>query len=229
VKSIKVKVKTKDRMMSFLRRAFILLTFPFLLSTNASTVFADESAGENRLMEFLNGLETFSAGFEQTLYNEFGQELESSSGNVYLAQPGKFHWAYQQPYIQYLISNGSSLWIYDEDLEQVTISTIGDSVEKSPASILTGDVDLDDNYDIIELGRAEETDWIELIAKDANSQYNSIRLGFNQQELSGMVIFDNLGQRTLIMFTDAIRNAELDPVLFEFEPPAGVDVIDSRE
>jgi len=210
-------------------KAQLLVTCYLLLVTMPFIVTADNEAAKNKLEYFLDGLETFSAGFEQTLYNEFGQELESSSGTVYLAQPGKFHWAYQQPYIQYLISNGSSLWIYDEDLEQVTIGSIGDSVEKSPASILTGDVDLDDNYDIIELGRAEETDWIELIAKDTNSQYNSIRLGFNQQELSGMVIFDNLGQRTLIMFTDAIRNAELDPVLFEFEPPVGVDVIDSRE
>jgi len=206
-----------------------LVTCYLSLITFSVSINAEDGAARNTLESFLKGLQTFSADFEQTLFNEFGEELEISSGTVFLAQPGKFHWAYETPYSQYLVSNGKSLWIYDEDLEQVTISDMGDAVEKSPASILSGDVELEDNYLVNELGSDGENTWLEITPEDVNSQYNAIRLGFNEQELSGMVLFDNLGQSTRILFTSTSRNTELDSALFNFEPPEGVDIIDSRE
>lgn len=183
---------------------------------------------DEKLKSFLEGLETFSANFEQTLFNEFGESLETSSGTVYLQRPGKFHWVYASPYSQYLISDGTDLWIYDQDLEQVTVSVISNSIEKSPASLLAGDSNLGNDYIVKDLGHMDDADWIELAPVDQESQYQSIRLGFNGQELAGMVLFDNLGQTTRIIFSNDKRNETVDPALFQFIPPVGIDLIDNR-
>ena len=208
--------------------AFSLFTLIFLLI--GSAVYAQDDVTEpNRLEHFLDNLETFSAGFEQILSNEFGEEIETSVGVVYLMTPGKFHWAYYEPYSQFIISNGITLWIYDEDLEQVTIRRMSDSIENSPAAVLGGDIDIDAHYVVIDLEAKDGINWLELTPRDNDSQYDSIRLGFNNENLAEMILFDNLGQETRIRFLDAKRNLTLDHSLFVFDPPEGVDVIDDRQ
>lgn len=208
-----------------LKKSVVLfVTFHFLLF-----VLISAYAEGSRLDQFLNKLETFSAGFEQTLANEYGEELEKSVGVVYLMTPGKFHWAYYEPYSQFIISDGITLWIYDEDLEQVTIREMSESVENSPAAVLGGDIDIDQHYVVIDLGKSDGIDWQELTPRDVDSQYNSVRLGFKGNELAGMILFDNLGQETRITFLDTKCNLSLDNSLFKFEIPEGVDVIDERQ
>jgi len=186
--------------------------------------------GANKLQKFLQGLETYQARFTQTLLGENDEELETSTGTVYLERPGKFRWHYTDPYSQYLISDGHTLWVYDKDLEQVTIRNIDASMENSPASILGGDLDIDKYYEVNQLGREQDgSDWVELVPRNSDSQYKSVRLGFRDGQLSRMMLFDSLGQMTDIRFSDSRRNSELDETLFHFEPPAGVDVIDSRD
>ncbi len=208
----------------------LLLISPWgVLAQEVTIMDPTTTSVDTRLKQFLTELNTFNAEFEQTLFNEFDEVLETSSGVITLMRPGKFHWSYAQPYSQYLISDGQDLWIYDEDLEQVTVSSITDSIEKSPASVLAGDTDLNDDYIITDLGIMDGADWIELASADPESQYNSIRIGLNGQELSGMILFDNLGQTTRIIFNNGKRNETVDAALFDFSPPEGIDVIDNRE
>lgn len=195
----------------------------------AVCVNGTEQDGSTRLEQFLRGLDTYQAEFTQTLLNEDDQELETSHGTVYLERPGKFRWHYTDPYSQYLISDGHTLWVYDEDLEQVTIRDIDASLENTPAAILGGDLDIDKYYRVHELGReADGADWMELVPRADDSQYRSVRLGFRDGQLVRMILFDSLGQMTDMRFSDSRRNPGLDETLFHFEPPDGVDVIDSR-
>jgi outer membrane lipoprotein carrier protein len=181
-----------------------------------------------RLEGFLEGLESLSADFEQVLMDETGEELERSTGVVYIQRPGKFHWSYRDPFPQTIVCDGRSLWIYDEDLEQVTVRDVSDSLEDSPAALLGGDVDVDALYAVIDLGETEGVAWLELTPRDVDSEYRAVRLGFRGEEPAGMVLFDNLGQKTRITFHDVQRNVDLDADLFSFTPPAGADVIDER-
>jgi outer membrane lipoprotein carrier protein len=188
----------------------------------------EEANPSNPLETFLADLDTFSAGFEQTLLNELGEELEKSLGALYVERPGKFHWAYWEPFPQLIVSDGRSLWIYDEDLEQLTIRDVTASIDDSPAALLGGDVDVDLHYVVIDAGETEGVRWIDLTPRDIESQYETVRLGFREGELAGMELFDNLGQKTRITFQDVRRNPPLEPRLFGFTPPEGVDVVDER-
>ena len=206
-----------------------LFTFYFLLFTVVQTTNVRADDNVNQLDKFLEGLETLSAGFEQTLLNQYGEELEKSMGVMHLRRPGMFHWAYSEPYAQYLISDGVNLWIYDEDLEQVSIRDIANMIDDSPAAILAGDIDIDAHYIVMKSDSSGEIDWLELTPRDIESQYVAIRLGFQNEQLVRMIMFDSLGQTTQIVLLDIERNNTLDIELFQFTPPAGVDVIDSRQ
>lgn len=182
------------------------------------------------LKMFLSEFDSMQANFSQTLLNENGEQLEKTSGTLYLQQPGKFHWQYKEPYVQEIISNGEVLWIYDEDLEQLTIRNIDrDTIEKTPAAIILGDSRLEKHFVQVDMGNIDGFDWIELTPRDLEAQYKNIRIGFDRRRLGMMIIADNLGQTTRIDFNEVNKNTALSSKLFEFEIPDDVDVIDERQ
>ncbi|HKK16651.1 MAG TPA: outer membrane lipoprotein chaperone LolA [Gammaproteobacteria bacterium] len=203
---------------------FLLCTFCFLLAFPA---YAGNAQGP--LEKFLQDLESFKADFTQTLSNEHGEVLETSSGVVYMQSPQKFRWVYQEPYSQLIITDGTTLWMYDEDLQQVTIHDVSETIDSTPAAIISGQENIDAYYIKNAMGEIEGADWIELTPRNVDSQYSSIRLGFDNGELAMMILFDNLGQVTRIDFSNISRNKRFGGPLFTFSPPDNVDVIDDRQ
>ncbi len=186
-------------------------------------------AGEDKLRSFLDDLDSLTADFEQQLLDESGDLLETSRGKLYLQRPGRFDWQYNEPYAQRILTDGDTLWIYDEDLEQVTIRDMEAGMQATPAAILGGSADIDELYDIVDLGELEGYDWVRLESRDEDSQYSDVRLGFDGRELGMMILSDNFGQTTRIDFSNVELNPGLEASRFEFNPPDGVDVIDDRE
>lgn len=207
-----------------MKKFFLLFTFCLLPAFPAYAGNAPDP-----LEKFLHDLDSFKADFTQTLSNEHGEVLEKSSGIVYMQTPRKFRWVYQEPYSQLIITDGTTLWIYDEDLQQVTIRDVSESIDNTPAAIISGQQDIDDYYIKNDMGKIEGADWIELTPRDVDSQYRSIRLGFDNGELAMMILFDNLGQVTRIDFSNISRNKRFGGPLFTFTPPDNVDVIDDRQ
>lgn len=193
----------------------------------ARPVLAAEAAPDP-LARFLTDFQSLQAGFVQTLINEAGERLEQTEGVLYLQQPDKFHWAYQTPYQQKIITDGALLWIFDEDLEQVTIREAGVAIRQTPAAVILGDTDIGAHFIRLEMGRIEGFDWIRLTPKDAESQYDHLRFGFDHNRLAMLIIEDKLGQIIRIDFKDVVKNADLAADLFQLQIPAGVDVIDER-
>jgi outer membrane lipoprotein carrier protein len=189
---------------------------------------AQQPDRSGRLQTFLDKLDTFSAGFQQVVFDAKGNVEEKSVGVMYLKRPGEFHWSYWEPYSEEIISDGRTIWVYDKDLKQVTIKDAASSIGDSPAAVLAGNVDINKYYVVIDMGVTDATDWLELTPRDVNSQYKSVRLGFSGDKLSAMILFDDLGNKTQINFLNARVNMHLDDALFRFTPPKGVDVIDGR-
>ncbi len=187
--------------------------------------FAVGAEGAARLERFLADLQTLRADFEQQLFDEYGAPLETSTGRVRLARPDRFAWEYLEPYRQTIVSNGKELWVYDEDLAQVTINPIEGQNAATPAHLLSGNVDLAAEYETEELGERDGATWVRLTPRVANQQYDGIELGLTGEEVTAMRLQDNLGQVTELRFTRIERNAPIDPASFDFEPPAGVDIV----
>jgi outer membrane lipoprotein carrier protein len=207
----------------------LLITACFLVLNNIALSSEHDEAALTMLKDYISTLESFNAGFEQILYGQSGDTLERTAGIVKLQKPAKFYWEYQQPYNQFLISNGETLWIYDEDLEQVTINNVDNNIQNSPAALLSGEIDIKENYTVINLGKLDEHDWIELKSLKSDAEISSLRLAFFNGELSRMILFDSLGQTTELNFQDVLRDQKNVDAIFEFIPPQGIDVIDTRD
>ena len=203
----------------------IYLVLFLLLQT--SNVFAADN--NDPLQAFLNNFNSLESNFIQQLINENGEVLEKTEGVLQLQQPGKFNWTYETPYSQKIISNGDVLWVFDEDLEQLTIRNIGNALDETPAGIILGNNDINEHFVQVNMGVIEGYDRIDLTPHNLETQYRNIRIGFNNSQLGMMIVVDNLGQTTRIDFLHVKKNAELTPSSFEFEIPEGVDVIDERE
>jgi outer membrane lipoprotein carrier protein len=197
----------------------------FFLLALCSHGAAALDGGRARLDRFLAELTSFTATFEQQLFDEYGELIETSRGDVVIAKPGKFRWEYRAPYEQIIVSDGATLWVYDVDLEQVSINPLANDNPDSAAALLVGDTDVDSHYVVTEAPAIDGITWLSLAPRAAQAQYRSVEIGFDEQRLHGMRLSDNLRQLTAITFSDIARNVAIDPERFAFTPPPGVDVL----
>jgi outer membrane lipoprotein carrier protein len=206
-----------------MRRAGLLLfaaLAPWVVGADSP---ADLRAAE-RLEAAIRGLSSLRAEFRQTVTDAKGTETERAEGTVTLAQPGRFRWAYRVP-DQLIVSDGTTVWLYDADLAQVTVRPAADSLAGSPALLLSGQSDLKAEYDIADGGDAEGLAWSRLAPKGAESDFRELRIGISGADVKRMVLVDRLGQTTRLEFERIERNPRLDADAFRFTPPPGVDVV----
>jgi outer membrane lipoprotein carrier protein len=164
------------------------------------------------------------ADFEQTVYDRAQKVVQKSKGTFAFSRPGKFRWTYEKP-AQLIVGDGAKVWIYDVDLNQVTVRKLDKAVSSTPASLLTGDGKIDVLFDLAEQGVQDGIEWLEAKPKKPDTGFDRIRIGFAGDMLAAMELFDQFGTRTLLKFSNLRRNAALDPGLFRFTPPKGADVI----
>jgi outer membrane lipoprotein carrier protein len=178
-----------------------------------------------QLESFIQDVETVEAGFEQNLYDADSEPLQKSIGSIALKRPGKFVWTYFSPEEQQIVADGERIWMYDKDLEQVTVNTISDRIAGTPLILLMRAAPLEDSFEIKELGSAEGINWVELTPKADSSDFEQMFIGLNTDGLAALELRDNFGQATQIIFTNFKAGVELSDSLFEFIVPDGVDVI----
>jgi len=198
------------------------LTLGLVLVASAAT--ADDSVA--RIDKYLGSLRTLHADFVQVVRDREGQITSRATGTLSIARPDRFRWDYRQPYVQTIVADGRKLWLYDSDLEQVTVRTLEAGLGSTPAMLLSGSGKVGDSF----AAGAVESDggwtWCRLQPKSTATDFERVSLAFDARgELAAMELFDKLGQSTQIDFGNVRRNVALDARLFRFVPPKGADVI----
>lgn len=200
----------------------------FLLAPLVSLLLVAGDAradGLAQLKQFMEGTRSARGSFTQQVLSKSGRKPQQASGSFAFARPGKFRWTYEKPYAQLLVGDGSKLWAYDQELNQVTTKKLGQALGNTPAAILAGDNALDRNFALKDAGAADGLEWVEAVPKGDDSSFERIRLGLAGGQLKAMVLYDNFGQTTSLQFGQLERNPSLDASLFRFVPPAGADVV----
>ncbi|HCU88299.1 MAG TPA: outer membrane lipoprotein carrier protein LolA [Gammaproteobacteria bacterium] len=211
---------------SSLRLARILAVLSFGIFLVPLQVTAEDKLQPRTLLEqFLSDTSTFQAKFEQKLFDEYGNALETTTGEVLISKPGKFRWEYQKPYKQLIVADGTTLWVYDVDLEQVSINPLSPGTAGSPVEILVREVELERHYFIAESFDRDGIAWVSLTPRSQVAQYNAIEIGFSDKSIHAMKLLDNLNQLTEIQFRDIERNDKISDDYFRFEPIPGIDVM----
>jgi len=184
---------------------------------------AGPSIAEQELRALLRDVHTLKAEFVQTLFQpQTGQE-KVASGTFYLARPDRFRWEYRNP-PQLIIADGDTIWLYDPELEQASFRGQESALQGTPAQLLVDTRKLEEIFAVTGHGSNSEVEWVELTPRAEDSEFVRVRVAFSEGSLFAMDMEDQFGQRTLIEFSRVEYGPELDPKLFEYKPPSGIDV-----
>ncbi|MBI2509257.1 MAG: outer membrane lipoprotein chaperone LolA [Betaproteobacteria bacterium] len=183
------------------------------------------ASGVDALKGLLERTTTARAHFAQMILDKNLKMLQQATGTMQFSRPGRFRWEYDKPYEQVIVGDGSRLWIYDKDLNQVTVRKLDRALGSSPAALLAGSNEISKSYTFTALGNQEGLDWLEAVPKAQDTAFEKIRLGFGRSGLEALELRDPFGQITVIKFSTIERNPRLAPEAFRFTPPQGAAVI----
>ncbi len=196
----------------------------------AASSWADGLAS---LQTFVRTAKAGTAQFTQTVTSptKEGQpaRVQTSSGSFSFQRPGQFKFVYTQPFAQTIVADGKSLWLYDEDLAQVTRRPQADALAGTPAALLTSVQDmraLERDFNFTNLPDAEGLAWVQAHPKSQDAQIQALRIGFAADALAALEIDDSFGQRSVLRFQDLQLAPRLPAATFEFHAPSGVDVLE---
>lgn len=217
-----------------IRKLNILFPF-FLIIFIVMISFAQAEVKSNStLNQFYDRIQSMQADFEQVVSDSHGNIIEVSKGVLIFSRPDKFIFEYSSPAEQKYISNSKTLWIYDVELEQVSIKSLEAGLGDSPALLLSSNSNVYQYYYVndIKLISAVQTKqkvlhWVQLKAKKQDTTFDRVLLGFEQHKLKKMKMYDNFGQVTVLSFSNLQINKPFSNRQFNFVVPEGVDVIGS--
>ncbi len=199
-----------------------ILLFALLLGSMAANAATGARA---RLDAFANGLHSLQGSFTQTVYDAHGNITGSSRGTLALQGPRLFRWQVTDPYPQLIVADGNKVWVYEPDLQQVTVRDQGATEAHSPLTVLTDLSQLDKEFTTTDAGTREGLEWLRLVSKAKEPQFEYAEIGFDAAGPRRMLFKDTLGNRTEIAFSGWQRNPVLPAGTFAFVPPRDADVV----
>lgn len=195
-----------------------------LMAVSSLACAADEALV--RVDAYLSSLKTLSADFEQVVRDDKGQITGRSTGKLTLSRPDRFRWDYREPYVQTIVGDGRRLWLYDADLQQVTVRALEQGLGSTPAMLLSGSGKAADAFVGAGVVQRGNLAWCTLKPRQQGSDFDRVSLAFDGKgALVAMELVDKLGQATEIGFRNLARNGRVDEAAFRFVPPKGADVI----
>ncbi|RAO78035.1 outer membrane lipoprotein chaperone LolA [Dyella jiangningensis] len=206
-----------------MKRSLLLVaaTFAFALGSFAHAA----GPARTRLDAFANGLHSLTGKFSQTMTDANGHPGKPSAGTLALQAPRQFRWETLTPSKQTIVADGSRVWLYDPDLEQVTVRVQSAEESHSPLTVLTDVKQMDKDFNAVEQGEHDGLVWLRLTSKAKDPQFDYADLGFDANGLARMMFRDQLGATTDIRFSGWQRNVDVPASTFNFVPPPGADVI----
>lgn len=199
------------------------------LAILASCSFSAVAGALDDLNYFLKNTHSATGQFEQRVITDKGENPDGAGqGTFKFLRPGCFSWHYEAPFEELMMSDGNKLWLYDVEMAQVTVKKLTSALPATPASILFGNNNFSRDFDVKELSSQKGLNWLLATPKDSNSPFSEVRIAFKQRLPAQMILKDNFGQRTELVFTDVKGNVPLKSNDFRFEVPKGVDVLEDR-
>ena len=198
-------------------RLLFVLFLILSLSANAT--------GLERIKEYFQNIQSASADFHQVVTDKQGHKTQDVTGVMQLQKPNKFRWDYNKPFVQQIIGDGEKIWLFDPELNQVTVRSFAKAAGSSPAALLAGGKEMERSFVIKDASRKGTLEWVLAVPKIGETGFERLFLGFKGDALMEMELHDSFGNRTAIQFINVVRNPKLSADLFKFTPPRDADVL----
>jgi len=196
-----------------------------LIATLFAATLAHADTARSRMEAFSKDLKSVTARFSQSVTDANGERGDESRGTMALMAPRQFRWETTDPYEQTIVADGTRVWVFEPDLQQVSVRSQSLEEAHSPLTVLTDLSQLDSQFGASESGERDGLLWLKLVPQAKEPEFEYAELGFSAGALERMLFKDQLGNTTEIRFSDWKRNPRLAPDMFRFTPPKGVDVI----
>ncbi len=207
-------------MNKFLPLLILILSGFFIGSAQA----ASQAELVKPLQDYVDNLKTFSADFVQVQPDESTFAMNESKGHFDLKRPGKLYWHYETPEPQTIVMDGVNLWVYDEDLDQVTVQPVSDVKKDIPLGWLLFDEPIAKKFDIIYSKESDGVEWFNLSPKET-TYFQSLDVGLKAGHMVSVVMYQSADNVTKVTFHHIQENHLLTDSYFQFVPPLGVDLI----
>jgi outer membrane lipoprotein carrier protein len=221
-----------------------------VLAAGLTTVMcaAAQADGVATLRSFVKDVQSGRANFTQVVTSPDGKKNRKSSGMLEFQRPNRFRFTYNGPTEQLIVGDGKQVWLYDSDLNQVTVRPMSQALGATPAALLSGG-SLEKDFTLKNatamptahsssaatatstLSQATSSlEWVEALPRHKEGQFQSVRIGFQKGngQLAALEILDSFGQRSRLDFTQVESKLGFAPNHFQFKPPAGADVLQQR-
>ena len=142
-----------------------------------------------------------------------------------IQKPNKFRWDYNKPFVQQIVGDGEKIWLFDPELNQVTVRSFSKAAGSSPAALIAGGQEMERSFIIKDTSRKGKLEWVMAVPKVRETGFERLFLGFKGDALMKMELHDSFGNRTAIEFINVQRNPKLNEELFKFTPPNDADVL----
>lgn len=206
-------------MMTGLRLALLAV---LLLASGA------QASALERFQVYVRTTQSARADFEQQVFDRNGKRVQESRGNFLFLRPGKFRWSYAKPYPQLIVGDGERVWIYDLDLNQVTVRKVASAIGATPAALLAGVSDIEKAFELSDASLKDGLEWLDARPRERDAGFERVRLGLGVAGVEAMELVDHFGQTTLLRFSNIARNPRLEGTEFRFTPPPGADVLGEK-
>jgi outer membrane lipoprotein carrier protein len=201
------------------------IVFFLSLLSIALPLAAAPTGGIAEMHAFLQDVHSLKADFVQVVLDSNLKQVKQSTGTLSIKRPDRFRWDYLKPNAEIIVADGKRLWLYDVDLQQVTVKPLNDTLAASPAVLLSGSNDVEKSFSVEDLGTKGGLEWVSLNPKVKDTDFDNVKLGFKGDDVAVMELKDNLGNLTRITFSKLQRNVDVADDAFRFTPPKGADVI----
>lgn len=214
-----------------IKRRFILTLALLFLSAGAHPLWgiSQEQAALDAIQKKYESVRTFEASFVQKSYVKTMDQTLEAHGKVQIKKPGKMKWVYKAPDPQVLITTQKFLWLYvpeDEQVTKIPIENIYSS--NTPAMFLSGDGKLTEAFHVVQVTREEDQTTISLVPKEEDHGIDRLVLFTDNKnyQITGSTVYDKLGNKTEIRFSNIRVNRDIPESVFQFKIPEGVELLD---
>jgi outer membrane lipoprotein carrier protein len=202
----------------------VVLRALFALAVLAACVPANAGSLE-RFQAFIRTTQSARGDFEQKVYDRNKKLVQDSKGNFAFQRPGRFRWVFSKPYSQVIVGDGLRVWVYDPDLNQVTVRKLTSALGATPAALIAGNADIEQSFVFTDSGESDGLQWLDAKPREKDAGFERIRMGFGLAGIDAMELVDQFGQTTMLKFSNLQRNPALEPGTFRFTPPKGADLL----
>jgi outer membrane lipoprotein carrier protein len=203
-----------------MKETFSACLFGLLLM--AQLAVAGGNSNSEELVGLLEPMENLAGEFSQVQKDPENNIVSESRGVFVMQRPGLLRWETLEPFPQLLITDGATLWLYDADLEQVSVSSVDTQLNHTPAVIFSGNLELIDQQFLV---KQSAEGLFSLRPRQSDGLFQRLDLRFQKQALVAMTILDGFGQRTDFVFSNTAIGKPVAVSDFVFVPPEGTDVL----